>query len=353
MGFCIPLRSRMLRRGSRKSSSIISRRPTPKKRNIVTELEDRIKKNSYVESTNNGNILLDSIFVSTMQVELLFDSLINDSTDYEAKDLLNVTYNIKPVTVPDIKLDSILDRDGNFRPTNCYMIKLKHRDGFTKGALYLGHSAGFTATICLKNDGVSGIYIPGTSVIRSNICQGDTIVSRSSRGVQFLPQIGGDAIYLIVSLCPTKKLIDSGFSIPEISSNECAKIAARILSEKRKEIIMHIDTLVQYRVQLESTYYNSCMLLEFLHYCNSYSNIINESLLKETIQKDINITHTNITTLLNEITKTIKLVKSLVDKEDIELVNNFITKEIKSYGGVKNRDVIVNSLCLANLDFHL
>ncbi|AUO38343.1 hypothetical protein 51.1rMVA_057 [Vaccinia virus] len=53
------------------------------------------------------------------------------------------------------------------------MVKLKHRDGFTKGALYLGHSAGFTATICLKNEGVSGLYIPGTSVIRSNICQGD------------------------------------------------------------------------------------------------------------------------------------------------------------------------------------
>ncbi|AOP31737.1 rhoa signaling inhibitor [Volepox virus] len=352
MGFCIPLRSKMLRRGSRKSSSIISRRPTPKKHNMVTELEGRIKKNSYVESTNHGNVLLDSIFVSTMQVDM-FDSLINDSTDYEAMDLLNVTYNIKPVTVTDIKLDSILDRDGNFRPTNCYIIKLKHRDGFTKGALYLGHSAGFTATICLKNDGVSGLYIPGTSVIRSNICQGDTIVSRSSRGVQFFPQIGGDAIYLIVSLCPTKKLIDSGFSIPEILSNENAKIAARILSEKRKEIIMHIDTLVQYRVQLESTYYNSCMLSEFLHYCNSYSNIINESLLKETIQKDINITHTNITTLLNEITKIIKLVKSLVDKEDTELVNKFITDEIKSYGGVKNRDVIVNSLCLANLDFHL
>ncbi|ATB55099.1 CPXV059 protein [Cowpox virus] len=31
MGFCIPLRSKMLKRGSRKSSSILTRRPTPKK----------------------------------------------------------------------------------------------------------------------------------------------------------------------------------------------------------------------------------------------------------------------------------------------------------------------------------
>ncbi|SNB49925.1 CPXV059 protein [Cowpox virus] len=354
MGFCIPLRSKMLKRGSRKSSSILARRPTPKKMNIVTDLENRLKKNSYIENTNQGNILMDSIFVSTMPVETLFGSYItDDSDDYELKDLLNVTYNIKPVIVPDIKLDAVLDRDGNFRPADCFLVKLKHRDGFTKGALYLGHSAGFTATICLKNEGVSGLYIPGTSVIRSNICQGDTIVSRSSRGVQFLPQIGGEAIFLIVSLCPTKKLVETGFVIPDISSNDNAKIAARILSEKRKDTIAHIDTLIQYRQQLELAYYNSCMLTEFLHYCNSYADTIKESLLKETIQKDINITHTNITTLLNETAKVIKLVKSLVDKEDTDIVNNFITKEIKNCGGVKNRDTIVNSLSLSNLDFRL
>ncbi|AAT10438.1 unknown [Vaccinia virus] len=84
------------------------------------------------------------------------------------------------------------------------------------------------------------------------------------------------------------------------------------------------------------------MLTEFLHYCNSYAGTIKESLLK-----DINITHTNITTLLNETAKVIKLVKSLVDKEDTDIVNNFITKEIK------NRDKIVNSLSLSNLDFRL
>nr|P29888.1 RecName: Full=Protein OPG055; AltName: Full=Protein F11; AltName: Full=Protein F7 [Vaccinia virus L-IPV]AAA48287.1 F7 [Vaccinia virus] len=334
MGFCIPSRSKMLKRGSRKSSSILARRPTPKKMNIVTDLENRLKKNSYIENTNQGNILMDSIFVSTMPVETLFGSYITD--DYELKDLLNVTYNIKPDIVPDIKLDAVLDRDGNFRPADCFLVKLKHRDGFTKGALYLGHSAGFTATICLKNEGVSGLYIPGASVIRSNICQGDT-VSRSSRGVQFLPQIGGEAIFLIVSLCPTKKLVETGFVIPEISSNDNAKIAARILSEKRKDTIAHIDTLIQHRQQLELAYYNSCMLTEFLHYCNSYAGTIKESLLKETIQKDINITHTNITTLLNETAKVIKLVKSLVDKEDTDIVNNFITKEIKTVEVLKQR----------------
>lgn len=158
---------------------------------------------------------------------------------------------------------------------------------------------------------------------------------------------------MIVSLCPTKKLVETGFVIPEISSNDNAKIAARILSEKRKDIIAHINTLIQYRQQLELAYYNSCMLTEFLHYCNSYADTIKESLLKETIQKDINIIHTNITTLLNETAKVIKLVKSLVDKEDTDIVNNFITKEIKNCGGVKNRDKIVNSLSLSNLDFRL
>lgn len=147
---------------------------------------------------------------------------------------------------------------------------------------------------------------------------------------------------MIVSLCPTKKLVETGFVIPEISSNDNAKIAARILSEKRKDTIAHIDTLIQHRQQLELAYYNSCMLTEFLHYCNSYAGTIKESLLK-----DINITHTNITTLLNETAKVIKLVKSLVDKEDTDIVNNFITKEIK------NRDKIVNSLSLSNLDFRL
>lgn len=85
----------MLKRGSRKSSSILARRPTPKKMNIVTDLENRLKKNSYIENTNQGNILMDSIFVSTMPVETLFGSYItDDSDDYELKDLLNVTYNI-------------------------------------------------------------------------------------------------------------------------------------------------------------------------------------------------------------------------------------------------------------------
>ncbi|AUL80449.1 CPXV059 protein [Vaccinia virus] len=348
MGLCIPSRSKKLKRGSRKSSSILPRLPTPRKMNILTDLENRLKNNSYIENTNQRNILMDSLFVSIMPVETLFGSYItDDNDDFEGKDLLNVTYNIKPVIVPDIKLDAVLDRDGNSRPADCFLVKLKHRDGFTKGALYLGHSAGFTATICLKNEGVSGLYIPGTSGIRSDIWQGDTIVSRSSRGVRFLPQIGGGAIFLIVSLCPTKKSAETGFVIPERSSNDNAKIAARFLSEKGKDTIAPINTLIQYRQQLELAYYNPCMLTEFLHYCNSYAGTIKESLIKETIQKDINITLTNITTLLNETGKDIKLVKSMVDKEDTDVVNNFFTKEFK------NRDKRVKGLSLSNLDFRL
>ncbi|AUL80152.1 CPXV059 protein [Vaccinia virus] len=68
---------------------------------------------------------MDSIFVSTMPVETLFGSYITaGSDDYELKDLLNVTYNIRPVIIPDIKLGAVLDRDGNFRPADCFLVTL-------------------------------------------------------------------------------------------------------------------------------------------------------------------------------------------------------------------------------------
>ncbi|AST09442.1 RhoA signalling inhibitor virus release protein [NY_014 poxvirus] len=349
MGFCIPMRSR--RRSATKKSNILTRQPTPHRRTrLVSESEIRMKKNSYVENTNQGNMIVDNIFMSTISVDHLTDPLYYNDNDYEIKNELDVTYEIKEVYIPDSKLDFITDRDGNFEPVNCFMLKLKHGYGFTKGALYLGHSGGFVATICLKNEGISGLYINGTSVLRTNLKRGDTIVSRSTRGVQFLPQIGGDAVYLIVSLCPTKKFIDTGFIITPLLSSINSTVSARILAVKRKDIVGYIDSIILYRRQLESSYSTSHILTEFINYCNKNNNIIKESSLHEIIQKDLNLAHNNITSLVSEIKNVIVMLKTIIDKEDTEYINSYITQSIKD----TNKDSsVVNCLSLSNLDFSL
>ncbi|AEN03615.1 hypothetical protein YKV026c [Yokapox virus] len=85
------------------------------------------------------------------------------------------------------------------------------------------------------------------------------------------------------------------------------------LSLNRSNIIEYIDSIIVYKIQLESLYTNAYLLTEFVNYCNKNNNIVNDT-LHEIIQKDLNKIYSNINTLVLEIKNLIVMLKSIIKK---------------------------------------
>ncbi|ADY76797.1 PP133 [Orf virus] len=91
-------------------------------------------------------------------------------------------------------------------------LKLKHDEWYMRHHM-APTVAAYVTIICVKNEGMAGISVNNTKFLKTNMQEGDVLVVPAARSVFFLPQVGGDAEYIIVTLVPTAELCDLGFEV--------------------------------------------------------------------------------------------------------------------------------------------
>ncbi len=260
-------------------------------------LNTLMRRYNYLSSDEyNNNILSDNVFVSRIPTEA--DELLENSgsmTGFTYEQIQDASYSWKKVIPNEALLDFLLDKQGFFDISDCFLIKLDHGDGFTKGALFMGNTSGFTATICLKNEGIAGIAVPNTSNFKSVVNKGDYIICRSSRGVHFFPQICGTSVFLIVNMVPSYRLIESGFIIQSHSNNsEVQKTVARIC-DSRLRVLELVSKILDVREKIEKNYIDSCMLM-FMS--NTYNKLYSKK-IQSAIDRELKGATTHLNSLVN------------------------------------------------------
>ncbi|QHG62584.1 rhoa signaling inhibitor [Cetacean poxvirus 1] len=269
--------------------------------NDYTNLEGtkNYQSHTYIEQRKSVNALTDCIYVSKLPIDVT--NLIKEeefSKGFQIEQCgenCETVYSWKKVNVKSCCLEFLLDNEGYFCIKTCYLFKLEHGDGFisdfNKCIVNVGNCSGFLATICIKNDGVSGIHIPYTEHIKTQVSPGDYFISRSSRGIVFLPQIGGSSYYLIACIEPSSALLYTGllvnsYSIDKNINKESSSIIADII-EKRMKVLKLVNNIIDVRVHLEELYVTSCILIEVKYvYKIRYADRVKSTIISELDKAD-------------------------------------------------------------------
>ncbi|QHR82567.1 hypothetical protein [Brazilian porcupinepox virus 1] len=327
---------------------------------------NKIKKYNYVyDDKNNKNILNDDIYINNITLDDNLDYI--SITNIKHESICNViSYSWERIILK--KTPKFLIYNDLFVISESFLIKISHGDGFDNGTIRIGTYNGFIATICIKNDGISGIYIPN-HIIKQNINVGDYIISRASNGIGFLPHICGDAIYILVSIVPSNKLINMGITIRgETKENERYKKNINLLVEKKKQLISIIDKIIPLRREIEINYLEIYKISEFIHMYNEYFKYNSYSLRNKDTSSSIDYQKLDILDILdifknksvfernnnvikfsnnNDINKKYKLIKDLWS-EIVELsscIKNILNKDIEYYN-------IINKYIISNVNTH-
>ncbi|ASK51228.1 RhoA signalling inhibitor, virus release protein [Eptesipox virus] len=247
-----------------------------------------LKKHSYIDiDTKGNNILTDTVFVARLPsnyIDIVDESEFDEGFQEELDEDKNVIYSWKK-TQPKLDLNFLLDDDHMFDIDEYFLIKLKHGNGFNKGAIFVGNNIGFNTILCLKTSGVTGLYIPNTLHLKPNVRAGDYVIARSSRGISFLPQVGGESIFLIVTITPSRILTESGIFITPLSDAGSTEPAKVLISNRRRRAIELIDEVINDRKELESIYLKTYMLSELIKiYKSDYSKKV-QCILTDNLKK--------------------------------------------------------------------
>ncbi|AFB76930.1 RhoA inhibitor [Cotia virus SPAn232] len=219
----------------------------------------------YIKNDKTGNrILNNDIYIGKLSIDdkTIASNVYEHGYDDEYIND-NYVYSWKNIRMKN-NVDFLLDNDGFFEISDMFIIKLSHGNGFLTGTICYDEITSFISIICIKNDGISGIYIRN-SILKHDIEKGDHIITRSCNGIRFLPHIGGDAIYIITIISPSNKLKIMGFISNEILKGEDIEKNAKDIGNLRKNVIFSINDAIKIRDIIEKEYIEMCMINELKH----------------------------------------------------------------------------------------
>ncbi|CCD83195.1 conserved hypothetical pox protein [Squirrelpox virus] len=234
----------------------------------------------YIRSSTTGGELVDTVQCRRLTPT---DQALLDLVEKEDRDLTrasgdNHSYNWKRVTLPADKL-SLFESEGLFEAAECFVVRLDHGDGFVEGALMMGSSCGFLCTVCVRNEGIAGLAVPGTHHVSQQLERGDMLVSRAARGVQMFPQVGGSALFLIVSVVPSSDLLASGITIGSPTLPSGSMTASKTVATRRQAAVRCVDEILKLRQKVETRYTDACLLSELcVVYTERYAGRVDESM---------------------------------------------------------------------------
>ncbi|AUI80595.1 hypothetical protein [White-tailed deer poxvirus] len=311
------------------------------KKSYRTKNKNRHASSEYCfirKDIKKDNVLSDdiSIFKSPIDVS---DIVKHESftCGFFTEEINNVSYSWKKINIDNQMIDFLLDKDGLVSISDTYLVRLRHGNGFSKGTIFIGSSYGFIATICIKNDGISGLYIPKSVHLKINVEVGDYIISRASRGIKFLPQIGGDAVYLVVSIVPSKKLANMGFIVPTVITTQSSEKATSIICNRRLKIISIVDKIIKIRETIEKNYVASYLVSEFLSIYDSYYKKSNSKHLKE--EKRVTFSDDVDTHRKNALEYQIEKINNKI--KDNDFIDNI---KLSMVNDIKGKNKIMNEL---------
>ncbi|APG58232.1 protein F11 [BeAn 58058 virus] len=332
----------------------------------------------YIKNDKYGNRILNN---ETYIGKLSIDDKTIESNIYDYgynKEFMNddYVYSWKHVRMKNC-VDFLLDNNGFFELSDIFLIKLTHGNGFLTGTIRYNESSSFISIICIKNDGISGIYIRN-SILKKDIEKGDYIITRSCNGIRFLPHIGGDAIYIISIIVPSKKLKIMGYLSTEIIKVEDFETIAKDIGDIRKNVIFSINDAIKIRDMIEKEYIEMCMINELkyiyiLYNKNKCYDIENDNCLfsnnfklnkyLENCDNDDKIVNFNIdlhkkqkfiTEKWNEFFNISLYVRKLLDKNIKHYILNtkYMLSRLKYSESFKYKNNLISNLCsLSNTGF--
>ncbi|ADC53909.1 hypothetical protein [Pseudocowpox virus] len=165
----------------------------------------------------------------------------------------------------------IRDTNMHFEVGECHGLKLKH------GEWYMRHHmaptvAAYVTIMCIKNEGMAGIAVNNTKFLKTNMQEGDVLVVPAVRSMFFLPQVGGDVDYIIVTLIPTAELCDLGFEVFPPSIDQDAQVRVANVAETRRKACKIVNHIVKLRIDLEECYHEICKLMIMITEFNARYN---------------------------------------------------------------------------------
>lgn len=154
----------------------------------------------------------------------------------------------------------IYDAESQFEVKDCQALKLQHGEWYMRQKVS-PEMASFVVVICIKNDGISALSVDNTKYLNTNMMVGMAVIFPAMRGMFLLPQIGGDAEYLILTMTPTQELLDQGYDVFLPSVDQESQILAVSAAENRKRACALVTSLIDLRIELEGCYHKICKLM--------------------------------------------------------------------------------------------
>ncbi|AAK84987.1 hypothetical protein [Lumpy skin disease virus] len=272
-------------------------------------------------SVNGGNVAVGN-FLKSKSEELYFSfNLFLNDLDISKKKV--GFYSLKEINV-NIFYKLLLNEEF-FTVIGSYLVKLKHGNAFFLNESTFSNSVVITA--CVKNKGISGLFIPDTTFLKINIDEGDFIMSGFLNGVNFLPQIGGESIYLVTILSPKELSITEKAFFYKKNNEETLNITSNIISIRRLKIIELVNKIIKLKKVMKKE--NNCYIPNnFVIYdtiLNKNNNFLYSFKKKYKIDDD--------ETLWEKITNLFLEIDKLLDYniKHYQLINEYIINKVKYY----------------------
>ena len=217
----------------------------------------------YLLRDGNGNFCLSSsVFVSSTSVcDALFPMQVCTGEGMRVCKSTQYNYQWRKVSIDCTYLRFLQDEEGFFRTSDTYLVRMEHGNFFAGNCLFTDNASGFQAVICIFSSGASAVGVRHSPVVEHSMRRGDYIVMRSSQVLQFLPQVAGCALYLIVRIEPTDAFFATYVrdlaEVPEVQ-DAAFEAAAR----KWRRATELVDDILRARLELEKMNFRRTLLRE-------------------------------------------------------------------------------------------
>ncbi|QJX15429.1 hypothetical protein 01orf_00002 [Orf virus] len=228
----------------------------------------------------NCPVLVDSVFETRIENTSSVVTHVGEWTDIS---LFESTFHRAPARICRSEFSRyVRDANMHFEVGESHGLKLKHDEWYMRHHM-APTVAAYVTIICVKNEGMAGISVNNTKFLKTNMQEGDVLVVPAARSVFFLPQVGGDAEYIIVTLVPTAELCDLGFEVFPPSIDQEAQVRVANVAETRRKACKIVNQIVKLRVDLEKCYYEICNLVIMITEFNARYNDVGAQMITASV----------------------------------------------------------------------
>ncbi|QGN68018.1 RhoA signalling inhibitor [Equine molluscum contagiosum-like virus] len=171
-------------------------------------------------------------------------------------------YYWKQVPADPARLAFLADEDAFYQVSDAFLIRMDHGCFFRGRPLFLDNGCGFQAVICLSSSGAAALGVAHSNIVERCLRPCDYLVTRCTHHLQFLPQMVGVSVYLLVKITPTTKFFDCRVRCESTFFQSARDAAFEAAAEKWARAVRLVNSILAVRVEAEKCHLRVVMLRE-------------------------------------------------------------------------------------------